>query len=262
MIPLPLQPKIIKKNTNQSIFEIDGFYPGYGVTIGNSLRRVLLSSIPGVAVTEVRIKGASHEFSTVSGVLEDVMVIILNLKKLRFKIHEGETQLVQLSVKGEKVVTGADFKITPQIELANPEVHIATTTDKKSELEIEIKIEKGIGYEPRDRRKVKKAEIGTIYLDAIYTPIKNVNFNIESTRVGDRTDFDKLNLEIETDGTITPEDAFFDSCELLLNHFELILSGKEGKKEKVKKEESDSDNSEYTEVTKTKEKAKKSKSKN
>jgi len=226
MIPLPLPPKIIHKKKNHALFEIEGLYPGYGVTIGNSLRRVLLSSMQGSAVTEIKIKGASHEFSTIPGVLEDTIMIILNVKNLRFKIHEGDSQRITLKVKGEKEVKGSDIDLPAQVELANPDQHIATISDKKTEFEMEFFIEKGIGYEPKDQRKNKKAEIGVIALDAIYTPIKNVNFQIESMRVGDRTDFDRLNLEIETDGTITPEEAFFEACDILIKHFNVIFEGK------------------------------------
>jgi DNA-directed RNA polymerase subunit alpha len=240
MIPLPLPPKVIQKKQNKAVFEIEGLYPGYGVTIGNSLRRVLLSSLQGVAVTEVKIKGVSHEFSTIPGVLEDVLMVLLNIKNLRFKIYEGETYKIELKVKGEKEVTGADFKTPSQVKLVNPDIHIATITDKKIELEIEIQIEKGIGYVPKDQRKIKKSEIGVIGLDAIFTPIKNVNFQVENMRVGDRTDFDKLSLEIETDGAITPEEAFFESCDILIKHFNIIFSapgapasGWEGKIEKI-----------------------------
>ena len=245
MIPLPSPIKIIQKSKNHARFEIEGLYPGYGTTVGNSLRRVLLSSLPGVAVTEVKIKGAPHEFSTVAGVLEDTIMILLNLKNLRFKIYEGDLQKIQLKIKGEKDVKGSDFKLSPQIELANPATHIATVTDKKTELEIEIQIEKGIGYEPKDRRKIKKAEIGTIYLDAIYTPIKNVNLEVENMRVGDRTDFDKLNLEIETDGTITPEEAFFEACDILMQHFNIISEAKASPKSKQEEKE-------ITKISKTK----------
>lgn len=226
MISLPLPPKLIQKNKNQAIFEIQGLYPGYGVTIGNALRRVLLSSLEGVAVTEVKIKGVPHEFSTIPGVLEDVIMIILNVKNLRFKIHEGEIHKVELKAKGEKNVTGKDFKLFPQIELANPDLHICTLTDKKAEFEMEITIEKGIGYEPKEQRKLGKAEIGAIALDAIFTPIKNVNYQVENMRVGDRTDFDKLSLEITTDGTITPENAFHQACDILLKHFTIIFEGR------------------------------------
>jgi|SRR3989344_2258154 len=237
MISLPLPPKVTQKGKNHAIFEVQGLYPGYGVTIGNSLRRVLLSSLEGVAVTEVKIKGVPHEFSTIPGVLEDMIMIILNLKNLRFKIHDGETHKVELSVKGEKEVTGADFKIFPQIELVNPDLHIATITDKKTEFQMEITIEKGIGYEPRDQRKEKKNEIGAIAMDAIFTPIKDVSFNVESMRVGDRTDFDKLSVEIETDGIISPEEAFFEACEILIKHFTIIFEGKAPEQKKQLKSE-------------------------
>ncbi len=224
MISLPLPPKVIQKKKNQTVFEVEGLYPGYGVTIGNALRRVLMSSLQGAAVTEVKIKGVPHEFSTISGVLEDVIMILLNIKNLRFKIFEGESQKVSLTVKGEGEVTGKDFKCPSQIKLVNPELHIATITDKKTELEIEITVEKGIGYVPKDQVKKGKAEIGAIAVDAIYTPIRNVNFQVENMRVGDRTDFDKLSLEIESDGTITPEEAFFEACDILIKHFNIIFS--------------------------------------
>lgn len=155
MIPLPLPPKVIQKDKYKAIFEIEGLYPGYGVTIGNTLRRVLLSSLEGVAVTEVKIKGVAHEFSTIEGVLEDTIMILLNLKNLRFKIHEGQMQKVQLTVKGEKEVKGSDFTMFPQIELANPELHIATTTNKKQNLISKLPSKKGLGTSPRITEKPK-----------------------------------------------------------------------------------------------------------
>lgn len=236
MIPLPLPLKVVQKGKNKAVFVVEGLYPGFGVTIGNALRRVLLSSLQGAAVTEVKIKGVAHEFSTMEGVLEDVIMVILNLKNLRFKMFEGETQKVSLKVKGEKEVTGADFKLSPQITLLNPELHIATITDKKVELDMEITIEKGIGYEPKEQRHIKKSEIGSIAMDAIFTPIRNVNFQIENVRVGERTDFDKLSLQIETDGTISPEEAFFQSCEMLIKHFNFIFEGKVPMSEDSEKE--------------------------
>ncbi len=232
MIPLPLPPKVIQKKKNQAVFEVEGLYPGYGVTVGNALRRVLLSSLQGAAVTEVKIKGVPHEFSTIPGVLEDTIMILLNIKNLRFKIFEGEAQKVQLKVKGDGEVKGSDFKCPSQIKLINSDFHIATITDKKTELDIEITVEKGIGYVPKDQIKIKKGEIGSIVVDAIFTPIKNVNFQVENMRVGDRTDFDKLSLEIETDGTITPEEAFFEACDILIKHFNIIFEGKAGDEKK------------------------------
>lgn len=238
MISLPLPPKVTQKKKNEAVFEIEGLYPGYGVTIGNSLRRVLLSSLQGAAITEVKIKGFPHEFATAPGVLEDGIMIMLNLKNLRFKIFEGDSHKIELKVKGEKEITGKDFKVPSQLKLVNPEIHIATVTDKNVEFEMEITVEKGIGYEPKDRRKnagpdSKKMEIGTIALDAIFSPIRNVNFQVENMRVGDRTDFDRLNLGIETDGTITPEEAFYQACEILIKHFNIIFSGSPDGKETI-----------------------------
>lgn len=222
MIPLPLKPKIIKQEKDKAIFEIEALYPGYGVTIGNSLRRVLLSSLTGAAVTQMKIKGVPHEFSTISGVLEDVIQIMLNLKKLRFKIYTEEPQKATLKIKGEKKVKGADFQIPAQLELVNEDCPIATLTSKKAELEMEIQIERGIGYSPREARKKEKLEIGTIPLDAIFTPVRKVAFRVENMRVGERTDFDRLFLEVETDGSVLPEQAFFQASDTLVKHFSLF----------------------------------------
>lgn len=223
MILLPKQPQIISEKENWARFEIESLYPGYGVTIGNSLRRVLLSSISGAAVTQVKIKGVSHEFSTIKGVLEDVVVITMNLKQMRFKIYSDEPQKAVLKIKGEKKVKGSDFKIPSQLELVNKDCHIATLTDKKIELEMEIQVEKGVGYEPVEQRKIReKLEIGAIPIDAIFTPMKRVSFKVENMRVGERTDFDRVILDIETDGTIAPKDAFFNAAEILVDHFILL----------------------------------------
>jgi len=232
MISLPLPPKVIQRKKNQASFEVEGLYPGYGVTIGNALRRVLLTSLQGAAVTEVKIKGAPHEFSTIPGVLEDTIMLILSIKNLRFKIFEGDSATIVLKSKGEGEVKGADFKCPSQVKLVNPDLHIATITDKKTELEIELQIQRGIGYVLKDQLKTKKSEIGSMVIDAIFTPIKNVNFQVENMRVGDRTDFDKLSLEIETDGTITPEEAFFEACDILIKHFNIIFTGKPGEPDK------------------------------
>lgn len=219
---MPSQPKIIEKKDNLAVFEIEGLWPGYGVTIGNSLRRVLLSSLQGAAITQVKIKGVQHEFSTIPGVLEDVVTILLNLKQLRFKLHSEEPQRIRLLVKGEKEALGSSFDLPSQVELMNKESHIATVTDKKTELDIEVLIEKGMGYEPVESRKKSKLEIGTIAVDAIFTPVRKVSYRVESMRVGERTDFDRLLLELETDGTITPEEAISHTSEILVSHFALI----------------------------------------
>jgi len=225
MIPLPSQIKIVKKENNKTFFEVAGLYPGYGITLGNSLRRVLLSSLEGAAITQVKIKGVAHEFSTVPGVLEDVVRILINLKKLRFKTFTEEPQTVELSVKGEKKVKAKDFKLSAQVKLINPESPVATLTKSSAHLQIEAKIEKGVGYQPIERREVDKAEVRALPLDAIFTPVVKVNFSVENMRVGKRTDFDKLNLEIETDGSISPQEALENSAQLLSQHFTLVAEG-------------------------------------
>lgn len=245
MIPLPTKPKITEEKGNFARFEIEGLYPGYGVTIGNSFRRVLLSSLPGAAVTQMKIKGVQHEFSTIPGVLEDVVFIVLNLKQLRFKIFTDEPQKATLKVKGEKKVKGSDFDFPAQIELVNKDAQICTITDEKTELEMEIQIQKGLGYKSVEQRKKptvpaqEKLEIGAIALDAIFTPIKRVSFKVENMRVGERTDFDRLSLEIETDGTITPEEAFSEASTILVKHFSLLSEAflKTAVPKKIKKPE-------------------------
>ncbi len=248
MILLPKAPKIVSQKENWARFEIEALYPGYGITVGNALRRVLLSSLEGAAVTQVKIKGVQHEFSTMAGVFEDTIKIIMNLKQLRFKVHADEPQKATLKVKGEKKVKGSDFKLPSQLELINKNCPIATLTSKKAELDLEIQVEKGIGYQPVERRKRQgKLEIGVIPVDAIFTPVRRVNFKVENMRVGERTDFDRLYLEITTDGTITPQETFFRSSEILVNHFSLFsrnlkvpeaapkIKEQKKKKKKVKK---------------------------
>jgi len=243
MINLPHTPKIVKKEGNKAVFEIEALHPGYGITIGNSLRRVLLSSLEGAAVTQVKIKGVSHEFSTIPGVLEDVITIMLNLKQLRFKLFSNEPQKATLKVKGEKSAKASDFKLPSQVELVNKNCHIATLNTKSAELEMEIQIEKGIGYSARETRKKtagslpEKLEIGAILLDASFTPVKRVSFRVENMRVGERTDFDRLFLEIETDGIIEPEDAFYQASEIMINHFSLFVSTFQPKAEPSKAKE-------------------------
>lgn len=233
-IPLPQKPKIIKKQANQAVFEIDGCYPGYGMTLGNVFRRILLSSLPGAAVIAVKIKGVSHEFSTISHVLEDVIRIILNLKQIRFKIVSQEALPIKVGLKisGQKEVKAKDIKVTSGVEIINKDASIATLTDKKAKLEMEIEIDKGLGYVPVEQRKKEKLEIGTIALDAIFSPVKKVNYEVENMRVGERTDFDRLKLDIETDGTMTPEDAFAKAADILVEHFELFTSPKKEEKKK------------------------------
>lgn len=234
MIPLPRKPKVVEEGKNKATFVIEGLYPGYGITIGNSFRRILLSSLEGAAVTMVKIKDVPHEFTTIPGVLEDVILILLNLKKLRFKVFTSEPQKAVLKAKGKRKISAADFKIPSQVEIINKDQLVATLTSKSSSLEMEIQIKKGIGYESTERREEKSPEIGTIELDAIYTPIKKVSFQVEDMRVGKRTDFDRLTLRIETDGTILPQEAFEQARQILIEHFSSLSI--ESKKKKVRKE--------------------------
>ena len=237
MIPLPLNFKILQEKENFAKFVIEGLYPGYGITLGNALRRVLLSSLEGAAITDVKIKGISHEFSTIPGILEDVIHICLNLKKLRFKIFSDEPIRAFLKVKGQKEVKGKDFQLPPQLELVNKDQHIATLTKKDASLEMEVIVRKGVGYEPREMRTKEKLSVGEILLDAIYTPIRKVSFKVENMRVGERTDFDKLFLEIETDGTINPKEALKKGAEILISHFSFIEDYLKEKTTPSKKEE-------------------------
>lgn len=236
-ISLPQKPKVIKKGENRAVFEIDGCYPGYGMTLGNAFRRVLLSSLSGAAITSVKIKGASHEFSTVPHVLEDVIQIILNLKQIRFKIRSQETLPIKVELKasGEKEVRAKDIKLTSEIDIINKNAHIATLTDKKAKLEMEIEVDIGLGYVPVEQRKKEKLEIGAIAIDAIFSPIKKVNYEVENMRVGERTDFNRLKIDIETDGSLAPEEAFNKAADILIEHFTLFR-GEEKPKKGIKKE--------------------------
>lgn len=232
-INLPQNPKVVKTEGNRAIFEIEGLYPGYGVTLGNALRRVLLSSLPGAAVTGVKIKGVQHEFSTLPHVLEDAIEIILNLRQVRFKLYTNETVKLFLNAKGEKEIKAKDIKTTSDVEIINPETHIATLTDKKAELEIEIEVDKGFGFVAVETRHKEKLEIGLIAVDAIFSPIRKVNFEVENMRMGDRTDFNRLRLDIETDGSLAPEEAFKKASEILVEQFKALQTiGEEAGKEK------------------------------
>lgn len=216
--------KKVSETDNEGIFEIEGLYTGYGLTLGNTLRRALLSSLPGAAITQIKIKGVEHEFSTIPGVLEDVVEIALNLKKVRFRFYAIEPQVLILRIKGEKKISAGDITANAQVEVVNPDIHIATLTSKSAELEMEITVEKGLGYVPAEARKTEKLPIKTIALDAIFTPVVKVNFNIENMRVGDRTDYNKLRLFIETDGSVSPSSVLHKTCNILKDHFEKISS--------------------------------------
>jgi len=226
-IILPSKPRILKEEGFSGIFEIDGLYPGYGHTLGNSLRRIILSSLPGAAITSIKINGVSHEFSTMEGVKEDVIGIILNLKKVRISLLSDEPQTLTLKVKGVKEVTAADIKTPGQASILNPEQIIAHITDKSTDLDIEMTVERGLGYVTKEMIQKEKVDIGTITLDAIFTPIRRVNYEVENMRVGNRTDFNRLKIFIETDGTMTAKEALEKSIEIMIAQLKAIIGFKE-----------------------------------
>ena len=226
-VALPSKPKPVREEGFMGVYEVEGLYPGYGHTLGNSLRRIILSSLPGAAITQIKIDGVQHEFSTLDGVKEDVISLILNLKKTRFKVLSDEPQTVRLSVKGVKQVTAKDIEVGGQVEVLNPDQYICEVTDKGAELNIEMKIEIGLGYLPKEAIQKEKVEIGMIALDAAFTPIRRVNYEVETMRVGDRTDYNRLKITIETDGTLTPRTALENAIEVMIHQLKATIGSKE-----------------------------------
>src|SRR3989338_7186483 len=226
-IALPSKPRIVSEEGKTAVYEIDSLYPGYGHTLGNSLRRIILSSIPGSAIVSVKIDGISHEFSTIAGVKEDVIGIILNLKKVRIKIYDRGIHRLSLTGKGVKSLSASDIVVPGQVEILNPGQHIAELTDKSASLEIEMSVETGLGYVPKESLQKERVDIGTIALDAIFTPIRRVNYEVENMRVGDRTDFNRLRIMIETDGTLSPREALEHSITTMIQQLKAIVGFKE-----------------------------------
>ncbi|KKU91173.1 MAG: DNA-directed RNA polymerase subunit alpha [Candidatus Jorgensenbacteria bacterium GW2011_GWA1_48_11] len=214
--------KKISEEGNVGIFHIEGLYTGYGTTMGNALRRVLLSSLPGAAITQIKIKGVDHEFSTLPGMVEDIVALTLNLKKVRFHFFVDEPQVLKLQAKGEKEVTASDIGSTAMVKVVNGDIHIASLTKKNAELDMELTVEKGLGYVPSEARRLERLPVGTVVLDAIFSPIQRVEFNIENMRVGERTDYNRLKMEIETDGSISPSEALHKTANILRDHFEKV----------------------------------------
>jgi DNA-directed RNA polymerase subunit alpha len=225
-IIMPSKPKVVLEEGNKGVFEIDGLYPGYGHTLGNSLRRIILSSLPGASLTSLKIDGVTHEFQTVDGIKEDVIVLILNLKRVRFKMISDEPQVVTLSIKGPKEVTAADIKTGGQVEILNPEQQIASVTGKIN-LSIEMNIEKGLGFISKEMFQKDKVDVGTIAVDAIFTPIRRVSYEVENMRVGDKTNHNRLRISIETDGTLSPREALSQSIAIMINQLKAIIDFKE-----------------------------------
>ena len=222
--------EVVMNNNKNHIgdFEFRPLEPGYGLTIGNALRRVLLSSLEGYAITSVKIKGVDHEFSTIKGVVQDVTELILNLKQVRFKqqIDDVEEENATISIKNSKTFTAKDIANSlSNFQVLNPDILICEM-DPSVNLELEVLIEKGRGYVSAEENENEESSLGTIFIDSIFTPIKNVNYNIENYRVGQKTDFEKLNISIETDGSIDPKEALTEASKILIQHFVLFSDEK------------------------------------
>jgi DNA-directed RNA polymerase subunit alpha len=224
-IPLPNQAEVKQLEGNTYELTLEPLYPGYGVTIGNAMRRVLLSSMPGAAVTAVKIKYVDHEFSTIPNVKEDVIQIILNLKQLRLRSFSQEPVRLSLKKKGEGKVTAGDITATDQVEISNKDLYLCTLDNKSSDLEMELIVEQGRGYVPVEGRDNRSTEAGMLAVDAIYTPVKAVYYDVTNVRVGQITNFDKLTLHMETDGTMTGEEAMDIASHILVDHFSMMFSG-------------------------------------
>lgn len=221
-IILPSKPRLVSEEGNKGVYEVDNLNPGFGHTLGNSLRRIILSSLEGAAITSLKIDGVEHEFDTLPGVKEDVLHLIIYLKLVRFKLLTDEPQKVELSVGGPKVVTAKDIQTVGQVEILNPDQYICEITDSKTKLNIEMTIQKGIGYMTREALQKEKVDIGTIAVDAAFSPVRRVAYEVENMRVGDRTDHNRLRMTIETDGTYSPREAFEKAVEILIMQLQAI----------------------------------------
>jgi DNA-directed RNA polymerase subunit alpha len=218
----PEKPKPILYEEKKATFEIKPLFPGFGVTLGNALRRVLLSSLLGSAITKVRIEGVEHEFSTLPGVYEDILDILLNLKKIRIKMDLDYPVELKLEVKGKREVKAKDIEKVAGVEIVNPEVHIATLTKEDAELKMYLTVEKGRGYVLSENLSKEKPKIGELYLDANFSPVVNVSYEVENVRYLERTDFDLLRITVETDGTKSPIEAINEAIDILVSYFETL----------------------------------------
>lgn len=214
--------KVEESSGNYARFSVGPLPSGYGMTLGNALRRALLSSLPGAAVSAIKVEGITHEYSTLPGVQDSILDIILNLKQLHVRKASKDAEIVKLKVSKEGVVTAKDIEHSSDIEIINPELYLTTLTNKKAKLSMDITISKGVGYVPVSLRKKADQDIGLILVDAIYSPVVKVRYKVENTRVGQMTDLDKLSIEMETNGSITPEDALKFAASLLTSYFNLF----------------------------------------
>jgi len=226
-ISFPSKPEVVKEEGFQGKYKIDGLYPGYGYTLGNSLRRVILSSLPGTAITSIKIDGVEHEFSSLDGVKEDVITMVMNLKNVRFKATTDEPQAATLTASGIGAVTAGDIDTPGQLEIINDDLVIANITDKNVTLQIEMQIESGLGYVSKEDHQQKKVGAGVIAVDANFSPIRLVNYEVEEMRVGDRTDYNRLEITIETDGTLSPREALEASILTMIRQLQAVIDIKE-----------------------------------
>ncbi|MEY2672101.1 MAG: hypothetical protein RL687_518 [Candidatus Parcubacteria bacterium] len=261
-IILPSKMNVVSESATKGTYEIDGLYPGYGHTLGNSLRRIILSSLPGAAITSLRINGVDHEFSVIDGVKEDVITILLHLKQIRFRLLTEEAQTVTLTAKGPKVVTAADIKCSGQIEVLNSDLYITELTGKET-LTIEMTVERGLGFISKDVHQKTKMEVGAIALDAIFTPIRRVSYEVEDMRVGDKTNHNRLRVTIETDGSLTPREALEKAIVIMVEQLQAIVgftvekkipaisNEVSGEKEEGEVSSAEGTGSEFTDILKT-----------
>ena len=219
----------IDNETNYAKFVCEPLERGYGVTIGNSLRRILLSSLPGAAITSVKIEGVVHEFSTIANVVEDVPEIIINLKMVRLKLHENEEKTIRIDVKGEGEVKAGDIITDGTVEVLNPDLHIATLSEG-AHLQMEMTVDRGRGYNSAEKNKKENQPLGVLPVDSIYTPVKKVNYSVENTRVGQNIDYDKLTIELWTDGSLLPYEALSLAAKVMTSHLELFIDLSEATK--------------------------------
>ena len=243
-ILLPSKFTIVSEDETKGVYEIDGLYPGYGFTLGNSLRRIILSSLPGAAITSLKIDGVNHEFSTIDGIKEDVVTILLHLKQIRFRLNSDEPQVVKLETKGPGKVTAGDIITQGQVEVLNKDLYLAEITNKTN-FSVEMTVQKGLGFIPKDTHQKNKNEVGVISVDAIFTPIRRVSYDVEDMRVGDKTNHNRLRITIETDGTITPKEALEQSITIMVEQFQAIVGHNiEARKPKLVMSEKEEDSSE------------------
>ena len=255
-IILPSKLSIVSEVGTKGVYEIDGLYPGYGHTLGNSLRRIILSSLTGAAITSLKIDGVDHEFSVIDGVKEDVVTILLHLKQVRFRLNTDEPQIVKLQIKGPKQITAGDIEISGQVEILNGDLYIAEVTGKNT-VTIEMTVERGLGFMPKEMHQKTKNEVGVISVDAIFTPIRRVAYEVENMRVGDKTNHNRLRMTIETDGTLSPREALEKAITVMVEQLQAIVGftvshkfiNKEVEKEEKKDKEDESEKSESNEFT-------------